>query len=305
MTLVTWGCVEANNDSSADSAPTINTVSVTAVRFDRMPLIEGPRSPRGLKVILGTGDLGVGYNRVGFLLTSLKGFVMKPEVSLSVRYFATDEFEGEVRDIETAKFQQWPYGSRGMYTTWLNFDKPGRWGIDVDVRNWEDDIDTAQIFFEVLETEATPKVGDLAIRSKSKTVADVVSLDQISTGSLKDKDLYQVTLEAAMESGMPTVVVFASPAFCANAVCGPQVETLQRLKNVYKRHANFIHVDFYDNPVEIEGDLDRAILSPTVIEWNLPSIQWTFVIDSEGRVAFKFEAYVTYDELEIALQQVL
>ena len=288
-----------------EAAPTAVPPSEPAVRPDRAPLIEGPRSPGGVKAILGTGDLGVGSNRVGFVLTSLEGFVTEPEVSVSSSYFATEDSEGEAGETVTAKFQPWPYGSRGLYSTRLDFDRPGRWGIDVAVEASDGGTETAQLFFEVLETAAAPTVGDPAIRSQSKTVADVDSLDEISTGSLQDEDLYQTTLAEAVASDTPTVVVFASPAFCTNAVCGPQVETLQRLKDVYKGQANFIHVDFYDNPVEIEGDLDRAVLSPTVIEWNLPSIEWTFVMNSEGTVTARFEAYATYDELEEALQQVL
>ena len=97
----------------------------------------------------------------------------------------------------------------------------------------------------------------------------------------------------------------ASPAFCTNAVCGPQVEVLQELKDRYKGQANFIHVDFYDNPEEIQGDLDRARLSPAVVEWGLPSTEWSFVIDGNGIVSARFEAFATLDELEQALLKVL
>ena len=106
-----------------------------------------------------------------------------------------------------------------------------------------------------------------------------------STGSLQDPELYQMAIAEAVKSGLPTVVVMASPAFCTNAVCGPQVQTLQELKDKYKGQANFIHVDIYDNPEEIQGDLSKARLSPTVVEWGLPSAEWSFVIDRQGIVS--------------------
>ena len=83
-----------------------------------------------------------------------------------------------------------------------------------------------------------------------------------------------------------------------------QVEVLQELKNRYMGQANFIHVDFYDNPDEIQGDLGRARLSPTVREWKLPSIEWTFVIDRQGIVTARFEGFATIDELQSALMRV-
>ena len=76
------------------------------------------------------------------------------------------------------------------------------------------------------------------------------------------------------------------------------------LKQAKERHsdrANFIHVEVYDNPHEIEGDLSNARIAPAVIEWGLPSEPWTFVVGSDGLVAAKFEGFATFDELEQAL----
>ena len=112
-----------------------------------------------------------------------------------------------------------------------------------------------------------------------------------------------MTIAEAVESGLPTVVVFASPAFCTNAVCGPQIEVLQQLKDKYKGQANFIHVDFYENPHEIQGDLERAVISSVVREWRLPSIEWTFVIDRQGTITARFEAFATLNEVERAFLQ--
>ena len=164
---------------------------------------------------------------------------------------------------------------------------------------------TAQLFFDVAETTSAPAVGAAAVKSKSKTIADVASLSELTTGSLGDEALYQMTVAAAVGSGRPTVVVFASPAFCTNAVCGPQVEVLQELRDAHGAKANFVHVDFYDNPEEIQGDLTKARLSPAVVEWRLPSIEWTFVIDGDGIVVARFEAFATYDEVNEALRPLL
>ena len=109
--------------------------------------------------------------------------------------------------------------------------------------------------------------------------------------------MYAITIANSLESNIPSVVVFASPAFCTNAVCGPQVEVLQELKNLYIGTANFIHVDFYENPQEIQGDINNAILSTTVLEWSLPSIEWTFVINRSGIIEARFEGFATVEEI--------
>ncbi|MDA1347993.1 MAG: hypothetical protein O3A47_03885, partial [Chloroflexi bacterium] len=194
---------------------------------------------------------------------------------------------------------------RGSYTTKLNFDRPGQWSLDISVLDPEGPARLVKLSFDVAEVPAAPAVGGRAVASRSKTIDDVASIEELTTGSLQDPDLYRTTIAESIESGLPTVIVLASPAFCTNAVCGPQIDVLQELKDKYPGKANFIHVDFYDNPHEIQGDLDRAILSPTVLEWNLPSSEWSFVIDADGTVAARFEAFATLEELEEALLDLL
>ena len=206
-----------------------------------------------------------------------------------------------------AVFRPWPYGTRGLYTTTLDFHAAGDWALRASVLDLAatGDGDAAEIFFEVARTPHAPATGQTAVASDSKTLADVPGFEQITTGSLHDGDLYQVSIADAVASGRPAVIVFASPAFCTNAVCGPQVDVLKELKDKYRGRANFIHVDYFDNPDEIQGDLDRAIVSPTVLEWNLPSTEWSFVLDDTGLVAARFEAFATLEELEEALLDVL
>ena len=292
--------------AAAAPAPTAapEPAAEPTVRPDMEKLNYGPKSAEGLQAILGTGDLGVGTNRFGFVMTSQTGFVTEPTTQLSTRFVAEGGEEGEVVQQATAHFQPWPYGNRGLYAADLDFDRAGTWQVEIEVV--QDGVPAvAELIVEVGESTSAPDVGEPAIRSVTKTLEDVGSLAELSTGSLQDEDLYRTTLAAAVDSGMPTVVVFASPAFCTNAVCGPQVEVLKELKNLYKEQANFVHVDFYENPHEIQGDLDRARISPAVTEWSLPSIEWTFVIDGDGTVTARFEGFATLSEVEAALKRLL
>ena len=269
------------------------------------PLLKGPMSPDGLQIIFGTPDLGVGEHRVGFVVTSATGLVRAPAVTVLSKFFPGGDSRWTEKQTALAVFRPWPYGTRGLYTTRLSFDQPGRWGLEINVPDIAGSPRRAELSFEVEDAPSAPSVGSPAVRSKNKTFNDVDRLSQLSTGSLQDPDLYQLTIAEAAASGLPSVVVMASPAFCTNAVCGPQVEVLQELKDKYKGEANFIHVDLYDNPEEIQGDLSRAVLSPAVLEWNLPSTEWSFVLDTDGIVTARFESFATLEELEQALQQAL
>ncbi len=271
------------------------------IKPDDIPLIEGPVSPEGFQAIFATPDLGLGEHRVGFVLISADGLVKEPQTEVSSLYFPSPDSEGELKQTSTAVFRLWPYGTRGLYTTTLDFDVSGNWGIEIEVMEAGGTSSMVQLMFEVAETPKAVAAGSQAIPSLSKTLADVQGIAELTTGSLQDPDLYQISIADAIKSNLPTVIVMASPAFCTNAVCGPQVEVLQEIKDKYAGESNFIHVDIYDNPQEIQGDLNLARLSATVLEWRLPSTEWTFVVDKSGTVAARFESFATFEEVETAL----
>ncbi len=273
-------------------------------RPDQVELIEGPFSEDGIQVILGTPDVAVGTHRMAFVLNAKESPVRAPFATVVSKHVPEDG-SGSNEETALAVFRPWPYGTRGSYTTSLTFDAAGTWQIDVTVPGESGDSRTAQLSFEVAEETEAPDVGAPAIPSENKTIADVDDLAKLTTGSIRDPDLYGTTIADAVDSGMPTVIVVASPAFCINAVCGPQVEVLQQLKDKFKGQANFIHVDFYDNPDEIQGDLDRARISPIVFEWRLLGVEWSFVIDRDGKIAARFESFATFDELDEALRRIL
>jgi hypothetical protein len=303
------GVVTACSADTVQTKTAVPEVTDAAVEAEGLPLefplIEGPVSADGLKLIFATPDLSVGEHRVGFAVTSTQSLVQEPVASVSSTYYPEGDVEGQAQETAVAIFRPWPYGTRGIYTTSLEFDLPGRWGIEVTVLSTEGPSRKAELLFSVAEAVTAPAVGTPAIKSESKTIHDVERISQLTTGSLHDPDLYQTTISGAIDSGLPTVVVMASPAFCTNAVCGPQVEVLKELKDKYRAQANFIHVDFYDNPEEIQGDLNRARTSPTVEEWRLPSTEWSFVIDDRGVISSRFESFATLEELERALRDVL
>ena len=272
--------------------------------FEEVELIKGPVSPDGLQAIFATPDLGTGEQRVAVVLTSGKGLVRSPIATLTSYYYADGATEGEMRDTAVALFRPFPLGTRGLYAAQMQFDVPGDWGLDIAVLDEDANTLRAELRFDVPEQTAAPANGAPATASDSKTLG-THNIEELTTGTLQDTDLYQISIADAVQSGMPTVIVMASPAFCTNAVCGPQVDVLSELEDKYKGRAHFIHVDFFDNPAEIQGDLTRARVSPTVLEWNLPSTEWSFVVNSDGVIHRRFEGFAPIDELEDALLEVL
>jgi hypothetical protein len=264
------------------------------------------RAGEELNVILATTVLETGPQRVAFLLTTQTGLVKDSNVAFTPVYVANND----AGEAITTRFNEWPYGTRGTFAAEVDFDQAGTWRLDI-VAEGPDATGWAVHELEVLEESPVPALGSEAPLSENKTLAAFGDLALITTDYSPDEALYQVTVREAVESPLPAVVVFASPAFCTTPTCGPQVDAVSELRAKYDGQANFIHVEIYDNPDEIQGDLTKARIAPTVDEWGLTQLphwfneSWTFVLDSDGRVQARFEGFATVVELEESLQATL
>ena len=258
-----------------------------------------------LEGLLGTKDLGVGTNRISFVLQTSEGLVSLPQIQV------LSLFEGEEVEKVTGRFHLWPFGTRGNYVSEMTFDKPGEWQIEAVIARGEETLASAVMDVEVKEDSYTPSIGSTPPLTINKTAADESGLTEITTWPRADIDLYEKTIPEALESGMPLVVVMSSPGFCTSPTCGPQVDTVTELKDLYAEQANFIHVEIYDNPIEIQSSLDMGVYSPVVVEWGLTKSEdylnesWVFIIDSDGLITAKYEGYASLDELESGLEEVL
>lgn len=253
--------------------------------------------------ILGTTLLRTGTQRVAFLLATSTEFVREPEATVTTTFLDGDA-GGETA---TAQFHEWPFGTRGSYVTELTFPQAGTWRLDI-----EGEGGAAMLDVQVDETSIVRDIGQIGLFSDTKTLDRAGGdISRITSHYRPDPALYEISIAESLFSGRPTVVVFASPAFCTTATCGPQVETVTELREAYPDAADYIHVEVYDNPHEIQGDLTKGVLSPVLAEWGIDQVEhyrnesWTFVLGADARIAGRFEGYATFEELEEALQAVL
>ena len=256
-----------------------------------------------VRVAFASTDLAVGPNRIAFgILRSGTMPIRVPEAKATFLYL--DAGTAVARAQATARFFQWPQGRSGVYVANVSFDQAGRWGIVVEVTDEDGLARVGDAGFVVKQQSASPGIGGAVPASRNKTARDVTDLKEISTSRVPDPDLYQMTVAEAAASGRPTVVTFASPAFCTTATCGPQVEVIASIKDRHKGQANFIHVEVYHLKVE-DGKHSKGQFSPLLREWGLLTEPFTFVLDNRGLVASKFEGFVTEEELEAALASAL
>lgn len=297
--------------TSAPPEPTLVAGGVTTVPVPPRSPLDGPY-PRyrdlqnGLVTVLGTPDLGVGrQQRVSFVLSNAEGLVSLPALQFDVYRFAEGASgpAGSSLARGIARFHAFPGDSRGLYSAAVDLLTPGTWGLGVAVPQPDGSVATTLFAFEVAAEAKAPAVGEAAPRSRNRTLTDVASLAELSTGSAPDRGLYERSIATALDTRRPLIVVFASPGFCTNALCGPQVEQLSELRRDYAGAANFVHVDIYENPQVVrERGLDAGVRTPVLAEWGLETDEWTFVIDRAGVVAARFEGFAPRVEVEAALR---
>ena len=286
--------------------PLIGLILACANPTSPQPAAIPPPTPETLRLALASSDLAVGSNRVVFgVIDADTGPVRDADVRVSTFFLTpTGEQQGPVETLD-AVFRPWPVTPRGVFTAQLNFDRPGEWGIGVVVTDAHGAERKATARVRVKDASATPALGTAAPRSVSKTLADVDGFQQLTTDFEPDADLYRMTVADALDTRKPLLLAFSTPAYCQTATCGPQLAVIKELKAKYAGKMNFIHIEVYDNPHEIEGDLSRAVISPTAEEWGLPSEPWTFIVDGEGIIRAKFEAFTTREELQQAIMDVM
>ncbi len=260
--------------------------------------------------ILGTTVLRPGSQRVAFLLTGARALVTVPEVEIETFYIEKDGSLDGPHETLTAGFNLWPYGTRGSYVSDVSFDKAGTWRLQIT------GLEDGQARTAIMDVEVTNgfnvvDIGQDAPPSMNRTTGSGVPLEELSSAHEPDPALYATSIADALGQGKPAIVVFATPSFCTSATCGPQVETVSQLRMKYDDRASFIHVEVYENPHQVQGDLTRARTSPIMDEWGLTSVpewtneSWVFVIDAHGVVTARFEAYSTAAEIQAALEKAL
>jgi len=184
----------------------------------------------------------------------------------------------------------------GVYAFHVDIPGPATYQLDVDAGELGE---LAPIGFVAAEDPVQITVGDPAPRSETRTLADA-GIDELTSDLTPEESYYEMTVAEAVESG-PSVLIFATPAWCTSQSCGPMLDQVQEIDADYPG-LNYVHVEVYEN-IQVTDDKD-LILVPAVDEWGLPTEPWLYVTDGSGTVTAAFEGAVSDAELRAALDEV-
>ncbi len=277
-----------------------------------------PQTSQAIQPLITTSELVVGQNRLAFGLLKDDTFLANADVvvrvyaihdrqtqlqaELPAPYYALEIVEQgrhvHVHPDGTPHVHTDELDVRGVYVAQVTFERPGTWGLEIVVQQRDGSRETVSVAVNVRATSHTPALGSPAPRSRNLIASDVSDLRQIDTSEPPDPRLHRTRIADAIAQGQPQVLVFATPKFCTTRMCGPVVDVVRKLLPVYQDRVVFIHQ-------EIWQDISAQTAFPTVMEWNLPSEPWIFLVDGKGIIRAKFEGLTTARELETVLKSMI
>lgn len=188
-------------------------------------------------------------------------------------------------------------GVRGIYAGYFEIPEGGVYQLTVEREGLAVSAPTG---FVAVDDPQVIGPGDRAPLSETRVGDDYPDLSLITTDPDPDPELYSMTVAEAVSNGTPSVVVFATPAFCTSQACGPMLSQVKDLRLDYPG-VDFVHVEIYDD-LQVET-FEELVVVDSVLEWQLPSEPWVYVIDAEGVVVAAFEGAVNDDELTSVLRE--
>lgn len=329
LVLVTVALLLAACGSSSEQTPSAS--QQTSSPSSTNGIVTTPIDARYLPVVI-SSDLAVGEERfqVGLIdqqdnNTPINGaklhltfYVLSGDGKTSTEKFEADPEAVTIQKSYTHTHEDGTVethhaGETGAYVTHINFDEAGFWGVAVTgtladgtsiVANGEQPV---RPYFQVSEHSAGLGVGDPAPASKQKVLSDVSDIRSIDTSQNPIPDEHNMTVAQAITSGKPTVIAFATPAFCVSQLCGPTKEIFDGLYQRYKGQANFVHIEPYDVDKVRAGQCPNLgdCVVPAMNDFKLSSEPWVFIIDAQGKVASKYDGVISEKELQDGLLAVL
>jgi len=242
-------------------------------------------------------SIGVGEQRVlfGLIDQETNEYLASPDHPATVTL--RDENGAPIETYDT-EFLWTVEDVRGLYVAQIDIPEAATYQVTLDAEGF----DTAgPMGLVAVDDPGVIERGEQAPASATRVSADFPDLGQISSDPHPDPAMYEVSVADALSSGMPSVIVFATPGFCASATCGPLLDQVKALQGDYPG-VEFIHVEIYEDlSVTDPGELTPVA---AVAEWGLPSEPWVFVVDDSGMVTASFEGAARNEELSAAVAAV-
>jgi hypothetical protein len=293
LTLVLAGC-------DAGLPPTVTPppdAPASSAAPGATPALGDAAAGPAVQIAIASSDLAVGRQRFAFaILDEAGGLVQEADAELT--FYRIQGETAEAASSAEAAFYPSTLEPAGLYVVYTDFDAAGTWGAEIRATLPDGQaIAPQRVRFEVLEEASAPAVGEAPPPTDNRTLDDEPDIARLTSDPHPDPELYRLTVDEAAASGRPSVVLFATPAYCQSRICGPVIDEVKQAKADWGERVNFLHIEVYKS-------FDPLVYADEMETWGLRTEPWVFVLGSDGRVAERLEASVTAAELDLVLERV-
>jgi hypothetical protein len=290
-------------------APACGAVGGAPFEHPAWPLLASA-DPAFLPVVQ-SSLIAAGPNRFLYnVLDSTYRQLAAPGVASHVDFYALER--DPERPAASASADYLPSGlGRGLYRASVDLDCVGEWGAEISLDLADGTTARERLRFEVQPTGPTPGIGAPAPRSESLTASNLQELASVTTDPRPYAAGYTSTVAQAVTSGRPSIIFFATPAFCQTGFCGPTLDLVKSVARDYEDRVVYVNVEPYELQLTVDGLRPRldadGHLQPVAAarEYGIPVEPYLFVVDAGGDVFARFEGIVGEEELRAALEDVL
>ena len=292
--LVVAGCGGSDGDPTATS--TVPGGGSTLEQLWRAPGDDVAVNP-------GTANHEPGNVRVSFLVVDAEG----QAVTLpTARVWVANALDAHPFLETTAKLERIgvPGGAEAdathIYVAYVKLPRVGKYWMLAEPEGGSTKVQALGNVVVVKE-DAPPDVGDPAIASTTPTLASTGGdTSKLTTRTPPDESLLRYSVAGSLHANAPFVVTFATPKFCASRTCGPVVDVVEEVqRRLDDDRVRFIHVEVFEDNDPANG------YNQWMMEWNLPTEPWTFLVNARGTIVDRFEGTVSVNELETAVREKL
>jgi hypothetical protein len=160
----------------------------------------------------------------------------------------------------------------GLYTAPVEYASTGL--HEMVVVTADGSAGTAAIDVRDAASSELPAPGEQAQAVATPTADDPLGYERLCTRS-EPCGMHEISLDEALAGDTPVVLLFATPAFCQTAVCGPTVDVIEQVRRDFD-DVTFVHCEIFADAGETLGE--------PVVAWDLPTEPWMFVIDAGGTI---------------------
>lgn len=236
-----------------------------------------PGASPGLEIGDAEAELLQGSSRYAFGLVGTDGPLSGARTTVHV---GTDPAKPPTASVAATELTDTGLTGRGLYVATVPFPTAGDYYVAI-VAETDKGAFKGGTRVTVAKTSKSPVPGQKAPSVQTPTTAAPLGAKPLCSRRPTPCAMHAVSLDTALRNGLPTVVVFAAPAFCQTELCGPDVEIVQALATKHRGRANFIHVEAYRNATQP----GNGTLAPALAAFRFDSEPWLYLIDGKGVVS--------------------